>query len=124
AGAAGVLVDGSVRAQPPGRLTGLPARDAALRLVRTLRQGLGAGLPIVASGGVHEPVDALNLFQAGAELVSVDSGLVYSGPGLPKRINAATLCAMHRTPAATPSDGPAARSWFWLALLGAGMLGG
>ncbi|WLD91583.1 dihydroorotate dehydrogenase [Alkalihalobacillus sp. AL-G] len=43
--------------------------------------------PIVASGGVHEPGDALELLEAGADLIQLHSGFVYSGPGLPKRIN-------------------------------------
>lgn len=43
--------------------------------------------PIIASGGVHDPNDAMELFECGASLIQLHSGFVYSGPGLPKRIN-------------------------------------
>jgi dihydroorotate dehydrogenase len=48
-------------------------------------------LPVITSGGVAEPADALALFDAGAELVFLSGGYVASGPGLPKRINEALL---------------------------------
>jgi hypothetical protein len=59
--------------------------------------------------------------------VEVDSGLVYTGPGLPKRINDALLFAATRTEASRRQQ-PAGRApemtWFWTALMGAGMLFG
>ncbi|MBI3823004.1 MAG: hypothetical protein HY289_10050, partial [Planctomycetes bacterium] len=91
AGVSGLLIDGSVRAETGGRLIGGPARWPALAQVRHLRERHGRGLFLIAAGGVHEPADALALRAAGADLVQVDSGLVYSGPGLPKRINDALL---------------------------------
>lgn len=122
AGIDGVLVEGSVRADPAGRLLGAPARGPALRLVRRLRERWGAGLVLVSSGGVHEPEDALQLVAAGADLVQIDSGLVYGGPGLPKRVNEALLYA-------NPAEGPTAEppaavqtTWFWTLLLGVSML--
>ncbi|MBT2678003.1 dihydroorotate dehydrogenase [Bacillus sp. ISL-35] len=48
-------------------------------------------LPVVTSGGVVEPADALELFRAGAELVFLSGGYIASGPGLPKRIQEAML---------------------------------
>jgi dihydroorotate dehydrogenase len=36
-------------------------------------------MPVIASGGVHEPQDALDLMQAGANYVQLHSGLVYAG---------------------------------------------
>jgi dihydroorotate dehydrogenase len=121
-GAAGVLVAGGVRDET-GRLVGPPAREPALRLVRRLRQRWERGLFVIASGGVHEPAGAVQLFAAGADLVQIDSGLVYSGPGLPKRINEALLTAL---PAEETVAMPAAQaSWFWALLLGISMfLGG
>ncbi|MFL5340163.1 MAG: dihydroorotate dehydrogenase [Gemmataceae bacterium] len=122
-GIAGVIVDGAVPAQGDALLLGGPARASALACVTTLRDRLGPGLAIIASGGVHDPADALELLAAGANLVETDSGLVYSGPGLPKRVNDAVLFAT--TPSAMPELNRAAEmSWFWLLLLGAGMLFG
>lgn len=124
AGAAGLLIDGSVAAEDGGRVIGSPAREPALAQVRHWRQRNGKDFLLIASGGIHEPADALILREAGADLVAVDSGLVYSGPGLPKRINDALLYeAARKEPSPAPGRAPE-MTWFWSALLGAGMLFG
>ncbi len=125
AGVVGLMVDGSVSAEGGGRLIGLPARVPALATVLRLRQRHGAGLFLIASGGVHEPADALALRDAGADLVQVDSGLVFSGPGLPKRINDLLLFEATRNNVTnSPVARAAEKSWFWTFLMGAGMLFG
>ncbi len=65
--------------------------SAQLSKVRLLRESLGERSAIVAAGGVHQPEDARVLLAAGATSVMLHSGLVYAGPGLPKRINEAIL---------------------------------
>jgi dihydroorotate dehydrogenase len=122
-GISGWLIDGSVSAESGGRLIGLPARGPTLDRVRELRRCYGSDALLVASGGVHEPEDALALRRAGADLVQVDSGLVYTGPGLPKRINEALLFeeTQNASPA-IPSERPQEMTWFWTTLMGAGML--
>lgn len=65
--------------------------SAQLSKVRLLRETLGERSAIVAAGGVHQPEDACALLAAGATSVMLHSGLVYAGPGLPKRINEAIL---------------------------------
>ena len=60
-----------------------------LSLLRFVRQTWGDQLTIIAAGGIHAPDQALSLFNAGAALVQIHSGFVYTGPGLPKRINEA-----------------------------------
>jgi dihydroorotate dehydrogenase len=125
AGASGLLIDGSVHAEAGGRLIGLPAREPALIQTRRLRARHGGGLFLIASGGVHEPGDALALRRAGADLVQADGGLVYTGPGLPKRINDVLLfdaLAVNPRPDEKNADRPAEMSWFWTFLMGAGML--
>jgi dihydroorotate dehydrogenase len=122
AGAAGLLIDGRVRAEDGGRLTGAPAREPALEQVRHWRGRYGPDLFLIASGGVHEPEDALTLRDAGADLVEVDSGVVYTGPGLPKRINEALLFADTRAEAPAPPQRASEMTWFWTALMGTGML--
>ncbi|HEX3127688.1 MAG TPA: dihydroorotate dehydrogenase [Thermoanaerobaculia bacterium] len=123
AGASGLLVDGSVAAADGGRRIGLPAREPALAQVRRWR-ARHENLFIVASGGIHEPEDALAMRAAGADLVEVDSGVVYTGPGLPKRINDAMLFESTRTePVPAPRRAPE-KTWFWTMLMGAGMLFG
>lgn len=127
AGVAGLLVDGSIAgiaAEDGGRLIGSPAREPALAQVRHWRERKGTDFLLIASGGIHEPEDALALRKAGADLVEVDSGLVYSGPGLPKRINDALLWESTRTEPAAAAGRAPEMTWFWAALLGAGMLFG
>ncbi len=143
-GVGGILIDGAIRTERPGWSKGAPARQLAVDMVRHVRQRWGPEVPVIAGGGVHEPAHALELLGAGANCVQIDSGLVFSGPGLPKRINEALLFAeLHRTehkaqrqaveqdlqrPSAAAAmqtrTEPAARSWFWTMLMGAGMLGG
>jgi len=125
AGISGIVVDGSVSAKSDGRLVGAPARELSLGQVSRLRQSWGESLMIIASGGVHEPQHALELRAVGADLVQVDSGLVYTGPGLPKRINDAFLCQVGRSvpPSAVPARVPEL-TWFWTTLMGGGMLFG
>src|SRR5262249_28265789 len=53
----------------------------------------GPELALTAGGGIHEPAHALELLDRGATLVAIESGLVFGGPGLPKRINDALLFA-------------------------------
>ncbi len=57
--------------------------------IERIQQLLSYEKPIIVSGGIHEPEDALSLLEAGADLVQIHSGFVFSGPGLPKRINEA-----------------------------------
>lgn len=124
AGFDGVLVDGSIADQRAGRLIGAPARLLALNLTQRLRERYGADIALIASGGVHEPADALALLQAGANLVQTDSGLIYGGPGLPKRINEALLFAASQAanPESPAPDRAVEMTWFWTRLLGLGML--
>ena len=123
-GVAGFVVDGSIKADD-GRLIGLPAREAALQQVRQLRERFGPQASIIASGGVHEPEHALELIAAGADLIQVDTGLIYTGPGLPKRINDCLLFEATRN-VATEVKPPRTSelTWFWTMLMGTGMLVG
>lgn len=90
-GAAGAVVTGGIVAGGGARLVGAPTRAAARSFVRGLRERHGRQIVIIAGGGVQQPADALALLGAGADLVQLHSGLVYNGPGLPKRTNEALL---------------------------------
>ena len=106
-GIAGVVMDGSVPGDAGRRALGAPARTVVRDAVRRLRDQFGAQLTIIAGGGVHEPAHALELLDHGATLVAVESGLVFGGPGLPKRINDALLFADGARPlvASRPGQG-------------------
>ncbi len=123
-GVAGLVVDGSIEANSDGRMIGLPVREQALRQVRQLRELLGADVSIVASGGIHEPEHALEFLSAGANLIQVDTGLIYTGPGLPKRINDSLLFEATRNTVVETSARPSEFTWFWTMLMGSGMFVG
>ncbi|WRP08645.1 hypothetical protein U9J35_10940 [Rossellomorea aquimaris] len=61
-----------------------------LSTVRSYKKAIPA-LSIITSGGVREPSQALSLLSAGADLLLLSDGYVFSGPGLTKRINEALL---------------------------------
>jgi dihydroorotate dehydrogenase len=124
-GVGGVLIDGGVLSAPTSRLTGPPAHEPARALIHHLRQSHGDRLVLIAAGGIHEPAQALDLLRTGANLVQIDSGLVYSGPGLPKRINEALLYAEPNAPQQPSPTSAPQESWFWTTLMGTAMfLGG
>lgn len=123
-GIAGVVVGGGIDTSNGGRLIGAPTRDRSLALVRSIYAQWGNQITIIAAGGVHQPADACALLDAGATFVQVCSGLVFAGPGLPKRINEAL--AYRSQPLHQPKSHSALQrsGWFWIALLGLGMIGG
>lgn len=72
----------SNQADKAGGLSGLPLRDLSTRLVTRSVNLLRGQLPVVASGGVMCAADAQAKLDAGACLVQLYTGLIYSGPGL------------------------------------------
>jgi dihydroorotate dehydrogenase len=149
-GICGVVVGGGILTDSGQRLVGAPTREVSLRAVRSLRATFGDQVTIIGSGGIQQPQDALDFLDAGATLIELHSGFVYSGPGLPKRINEAIGYGYCRTksphplsrgtvegregsqPNMTPSPvGESVgdtrghslleSSWFWIALLGIGL---
>jgi hypothetical protein len=117
-----VIVDAAVGIRG-GTINGLPVLPWVLQTIRRLRQHWGERLTIIG-GGVHEPEHALQLREAGADLVQVSTGLVYSGPGLAKRVNDAWLYAEHGRDEPPPAGRAVEMTWFWTLLMGLGMLGG
>jgi dihydroorotate dehydrogenase len=69
-----------------GGLSGAPLRPLALQAVQLLRTALGAGVPIVAAGGIDSALHARDALDAGADLVQIYTGLIYRGPGLVREI--------------------------------------
>ncbi|MDB5338938.1 MAG: hypothetical protein JWN70_4557 [Planctomycetaceae bacterium] len=87
--------------------------------VRNWRTTLPRGATIITDGGIHDPQRALEIIDAGSDLVTVSSGLIFTGPGLVKRINEALLYRIPESPEnrRPPED----LSWFWTCLMGIGM---
>ena len=73
--------DGELAAEAGG-LSGAPLLTRTRGLVRRVRALVGHRLAIIASGGIGSGQDAATLVAAGADLVQLWTGLVYTGPGL------------------------------------------
>lgn len=69
-----------------GGLSGAPLRQRSTRMVAKIHHRTAGRLPVVAAGGVMNAVDAQAKFDAGAVLVQIYTGLVFSGPSLVKDI--------------------------------------
>jgi dihydroorotate dehydrogenase len=68
-------------------------------------------LPVITVGGVREPSAALTLLDAGADLILLSGGYVFSGPGLTKRIKEAQLDR-------EPKEIISFKEWGWYWLFG------
>jgi len=98
-----VLGDGQVY---DGLAGGWMSGPAGLpRLVADIRAVVGRfgdDLPVVAAGGMVTPVEVRSCLDAGAALVEVSAGLVYSGPGIIAR-------SLHPEVAPAAGESPAGR---------------
>ena len=65
-----------------GGLSGRPLFERSTAVVRVLSEHLKGELPIIASGGVITPEHAVAKMEAGASLVQIYTGFIYTGPEL------------------------------------------
>ena len=70
-----------------GGLSGMPLRSRATEVIAYLHKKSHGSFTIVGVGGIHRPEDAIEKLKAGASLVQIYTGFVYSGPALIKKIN-------------------------------------
>jgi dihydroorotate dehydrogenase len=92
--------------------------------IRSWRKRLGEDGVVIVSGGVEEPSEAVELMEAGVNLVLVDAGLIFNGPGLVKRCNAALLDRRSKEAVAEVEDTVFRQSWLWALALGIALAGG
>lgn len=69
-----------------GGLSGRPLASVSTEVVRKINEYSKGNLPIIGVGGVLQTSDAQAKLEAGAKLIQVYTGLVYTGPGLVKSI--------------------------------------
>jgi len=69
-----------------GGLSGAPVGPISQGFLEKVVRRLDGRLPVIASGGVMNALDAQARLDAGAALVQLYTGLIYSGPGLVKDI--------------------------------------
>ncbi|NHN29417.1 hypothetical protein [Paenibacillus agricola] len=119
----GAVIGDTIRTAE-GDWTGRAAKPLTLDKVRCVRlYNRSASFSLIASGGIHQPLDALELMDEGADYVQINSGLVYSGPGLPKRINEAVIYEKIRGEE-EPLPASFWLNWGWMCFLGIGMIVG
>ncbi|MDR2466703.1 MAG: quinone-dependent dihydroorotate dehydrogenase [Prevotellaceae bacterium] len=69
-----------------GGLSGKPLTERSLNIVRYIVRRTEGKLPVIAVGGIMTPDDALAALDAGASLVQLYTGYIYSGPTLVRNI--------------------------------------
>ena len=84
-----VTPDSRVKEIGQGGLSGAPLKNQVLQVISYICKQTKNTLPVIGSGGVLTPEDAVDLIKAGASLVQVYTGFIYEGPFLAKRINKA-----------------------------------
>ncbi|MEO7470364.1 MAG: quinone-dependent dihydroorotate dehydrogenase, partial [Sphingobium limneticum] len=73
-------------AKETGGLSGKPLATLARAKLGQALAASGGELPIIASGGIDSPQEALARLEAGAAMVQIYSALVFEGPALVRRI--------------------------------------
>jgi len=69
-----------------GGLSGRPLFGRSTELLRRVRDAIGSEPVLIGVGGIMRPEDARAKLAAGADLIQIYSGLIYGGPGFPRRI--------------------------------------
>ena len=65
-----------------GGLSGQPVYDLSTRVLEKLISALDGKLPVIAVGGISSAEEAVAKLEAGAKLVQIYTGFIYSGPKL------------------------------------------
>jgi dihydroorotate dehydrogenase len=84
---AGVTEAETALAAETGGLSGRPLADRAIEVVRFVAGH--SELPIIGVGGISNAQDGLRMLDAGASLLQLYTGFVYSGPPLVSELNKA-----------------------------------
>jgi dihydroorotate dehydrogenase len=79
---AGLAPRDAVQGEQAGGLSGAPLASRARDVVAFVHRETSGQLPIVGVGGILAADDAARLFDAGASLVQLYTGLIYRGPRL------------------------------------------
>ena len=75
-------VKGMQHAEQTGGLSGGPVTEMSTHVIRAFKEELGDALPIIGVGGIMSGEDAKAKIDAGADLIQLYTGLIYSGPAL------------------------------------------
>ena len=70
-----------------GGLSGMPLADKSTEIIRYISEKTNKKIPIIGVGGIMNENDAIEKLDAGASLIQLYTGFIYSGPYLIKKIN-------------------------------------
>ena len=62
-------------------------KDKSTEVIKYISKKTNNKLPIIGVGGIMNPQDALDKIDAGADLIQLYTGFIYSGPKIVKKIN-------------------------------------
>lgn len=117
-GAVGIVLEFGHQMEDGGYSIPVSGGEALRQKVRDWRSKIPENAMVITAGGIADPSDAVALKQAGADLMLIDAGLVFRGPGLVKRCNDALLAGGSMDSPGSVSDSLFRQSWFWAAILG------
>jgi len=69
-------------ASETGGLSGRPVFELSTEVLRKFVKALDGKIPVIAAGGISSANDAVEKVKAGASLVQIYTGFIYSGPKL------------------------------------------
>lgn len=69
-----------------GGLSGQPLKQMSTNVISYIHQKTNGQLPVIGSGGIITAADAKEKIDAGASLIQVWTGFIYTGPGIVKNI--------------------------------------
>jgi dihydroorotate dehydrogenase len=69
-----------------GGLSGLPLRERSTEVIRYIYKATNGRLPIIGVGGIMTPRDAQEKSDAGACLIQLYTGMIFSGPRFVKEV--------------------------------------
>jgi dihydroorotate dehydrogenase len=79
-----------------GGLSGLPVRNKSTQVIKELYAELGEKLPIIGVGGITDGESAVEKIHAGAKLIQIYSGFIYTGPALIREAAAAIAAELNK----------------------------
>lgn len=79
-------VKGVQHGDEAGGLSGRPLTQRSTEVVQALYAELGSNIPIIAAGGIMDFDSAEQKFRAGAQLLQLYTGFIYSGPPLVRNL--------------------------------------
>ena len=75
-----------------GGLSGAPLTQPTIHTIQQLQKIVQNKIAIIAVGGILSKEDAQAMFNAGADLIQLYTGLIYRGPGLIADITKSAIC--------------------------------